>query len=51
MLALARRVVADNAFELVGVMFYEAQIAGLPDTSPAIRLVKRLSASELSDGA
>ncbi|TCM45115.1 amino acid deaminase/aldolase [Kribbella sp. VKM Ac-2568] len=48
-LALARRVVADNAFELVGVMFYEAQIAGLPDTSPAIRLVKRLSASELSD--
>jgi D-serine deaminase-like pyridoxal phosphate-dependent protein len=48
-LALARQVVADDAFELVGVMFYEAQIAGLPDTSPAIRLVKRLSASELSD--
>ncbi|MFC5260536.1 amino acid deaminase/aldolase [Kribbella qitaiheensis] len=48
-LALARRVVADDAFELVGVMFYEAQIAGLPDTSPAVRLVKRLSASELSD--
>ena len=48
-LALARQVVADGAFELVGVMFYEAQIAGLPDTSPAVRLVKRLSASELSD--
>jgi D-serine deaminase-like pyridoxal phosphate-dependent protein len=48
-LALARRVVADDAFELVGVMFYEAQIAGLPDTSPAVRLLKRLSASELSD--
>ncbi|MEU4394010.1 amino acid deaminase/aldolase [Kribbella sp. NPDC023855] len=46
---LARRVAADDAFELVGVMFYEAQIAGLPDTSPAVRLVKRLSANELSD--
>jgi D-serine deaminase-like pyridoxal phosphate-dependent protein len=46
---LARRVVADDAFELVGVMFYEAQIAGLPDTSPAVRLVKRLSANELSE--
>jgi D-serine deaminase-like pyridoxal phosphate-dependent protein len=48
-LELARRVVADDAFELVGVMFYEAQIAGLPDTSPAVRLVKKLSARELSD--
>jgi D-serine deaminase-like pyridoxal phosphate-dependent protein len=48
-LTLARQVVADEAFELVGVMFYEAQIAGLPDTSPAVRLVKRLSAGELSD--
>jgi D-serine deaminase-like pyridoxal phosphate-dependent protein len=46
---LARRVVADDAFELAGVMFYEAQIAGLPDTSPAVRLVKKLSANELSD--
>ncbi|WP_328320651.1 amino acid deaminase/aldolase [Kribbella sp. NBC_00382] len=46
---LARRVVADESFELVGVMFYEAQIAGLPDTSPAVRLVKKLSANELSD--
>ena len=46
---LARRVVADDAFELVGVMFYEAQIAGLPDTSPAVRWVKRRSAAELSD--
>ncbi|MDX6282241.1 MAG: hypothetical protein QOH03_3312 [Kribbellaceae bacterium] len=46
---LARRVVADDSFELVGVMFYEAQIAGLPDTSPAVRLVKKLSANELSD--
>jgi D-serine deaminase-like pyridoxal phosphate-dependent protein len=48
-LGLARSVVADEAFELVGVMFYEAQIAGLPDTSPAVRWVKRRSAAELSD--
>ncbi|TCO40630.1 D-serine deaminase-like pyridoxal phosphate-dependent protein [Kribbella antiqua] len=47
--ALARQVVADEAFELAGVMFYEAQIAGLPDTSPAVRWVKRRSAHELAD--
>ncbi len=29
-------------------MFYEAQIAGLPDSSPVVRLVKRRSAAELS---
>ncbi len=46
---LARKVVADDAFELVGVMFYEAQIAGLPDTSPAVRWVKRRSTAELAD--
>ncbi len=46
---LARIVAADDAFELVGVMFYEAQIAGLPDTSPAVRWVKRRSAAELAD--
>ena len=34
---------------LAGVMFYEAQIAGLPDTSPAVRWVKRRSAAELAD--
>src|SRR3954451_13413868 len=33
---------------VVGVMFYEAQIAGLPDTSPAVRSVKRRSAAELT---
>ncbi|HEY2041893.1 MAG TPA: amino acid deaminase/aldolase [Jatrophihabitans sp.] len=32
----------------VGVMFYEAQIAGLPDSSPAVALVKRKSAAELA---
>jgi D-serine deaminase-like pyridoxal phosphate-dependent protein len=30
-------------------MFYEAQIAGLPDTSPAVRWVKRRSTAELAD--
>jgi D-serine deaminase-like pyridoxal phosphate-dependent protein len=33
---------------VVGVMFYEEQIAGLPDSSPAVRLVKRRSAAELA---
>ncbi len=47
--ALARAVVDDPAFELVGLMFYEAQIAGLPDTSPAVRWVKRRSAAELAE--
>jgi D-serine deaminase-like pyridoxal phosphate-dependent protein len=47
--AVARRIAADDAFELVGVMFYEAQIAGLQDTSPAVRWVKRRSAAELAD--
>ncbi|MFI6831930.1 amino acid deaminase/aldolase [Kribbella sp. NPDC050241] len=46
---LARAVAADDTFELTGVMFYEAQIAGLPDTSPAVRWVKRRSAAELAD--
>ena len=47
----ARRLAADieqrRGFDLVGVMFYDAQIAGLPDSSPAVRLVKRRSAAEL----
>jgi D-serine deaminase-like pyridoxal phosphate-dependent protein len=47
--AVARKIADDDAFELVGVMFYEAQIAGLPDTSPAVRWVKRRSAAELAD--
>ncbi|MFD0000424.1 amino acid deaminase/aldolase [Nocardia sp. NPDC127526] len=32
---------------VVGVMTYEAQIAGLPDTNPAVRLVKKASATEI----
>ncbi|WP_430331676.1 alanine racemase [Rhodococcus sp. ACT016] len=48
--AVARlaRVADDRGFAVVGVMFYEAQIAGLPDTSFAVRMVKRASAAELS---
>ncbi|MDI9915739.1 alanine racemase [Rhodococcus sp. IEGM 1379] len=38
-----------RGFAVIGVMFYEAQIAGLPDSSPAIRLVKKASARELSE--
>jgi D-serine deaminase-like pyridoxal phosphate-dependent protein len=34
--------------ELVGLMFYDAQIAGLPDANPAIRVVKARSAADLS---
>jgi D-serine deaminase-like pyridoxal phosphate-dependent protein len=45
--ALARVVADRPGFELRGVMFYDAQIAGLPDSSPAVRLVKKRSAAEL----
>ena len=45
--ALARSAEA-RGFRVVGVMFYEAQIAGLPDRSAAVRLVKRRSAAELA---
>ena len=34
-------------FAVVGVMFYDAQIAGLPDSSPAVRLVKARSDASL----
>lgn len=45
--ALARS--AESAgFAVVGVMFYEAQIAGLPDSSAPVRWVKRASAAELA---
>ena len=44
---LARAVTDRPGFELRGVMFYDAQIAGLPDSSPAVRLIKKRSAAEL----
>lgn len=42
------RTAKDRGFRVVGVMFYEAQIAGLPDSNPVVGLVKRASASELA---
>ena len=44
---LAHVVVDRPGFELRGVMFYDAQIAGMPDSSTAVRLVKKRSAAEL----
>jgi D-serine deaminase-like pyridoxal phosphate-dependent protein len=37
----------DAGLSVVGLMFYDAQIAGLPDSSPAVRLMKRRSAASL----
>jgi D-serine deaminase-like pyridoxal phosphate-dependent protein len=45
---LARQAAGRSGFRVVGLMFYEAQLAGLPDTSPAVALVKRRSVAELS---
>ena len=46
---LAAAIERRPGFDLVGVMFYDAQIAGLPDSSPAVRFVKKRSAAELLD--
>jgi D-serine deaminase-like pyridoxal phosphate-dependent protein len=46
--AALARVATGRGLRVVGVMFYEAQIAGLPDSSPAVRWVKRRSAAELA---
>lgn len=45
--ALAERVAATGV-DVVGLMFYEAQVAGLPDTSAAVRAVKRASVADLA---
>ncbi|MFD4367842.1 amino acid deaminase/aldolase [Rhodococcus sp. NPDC058521] len=45
--ALAKKASAEN-FVVAGVMFYEAQIAGLPDTHRPVEWMKRASAKELS---
>ena len=41
------RAARDAGLLVVGLMFYDAQIAGLPDSSPAVRLLKARSAAEL----
>ena len=46
--ALAREVARRPGLRLRGLMFYEAQVAGLPDRSPAVRAVKRRSVAELA---
>jgi D-serine deaminase-like pyridoxal phosphate-dependent protein len=53
--ALAREIVARDRLQLVGIMAYEAQIAGLGDAPPgrrlrgaAIRMLQRRSAKELA---
>ena len=46
--ALAAAIAARPGVDVVGVMFYEAQVAGLPDSSRAIRAVKRLSIADLA---
>lgn len=38
---------AARALDVRGLMFYEGQVAGLPDTSAAVRAVKRASLAEL----
>ena len=46
--ALATEAAAEpDRFGVVGLMFYDAQIAGLPDSSGAVRMVKRRSHAEL----
>ncbi|GGL08071.1 amino acid deaminase/aldolase [Nocardia jinanensis] len=41
------RTARSRGFRVVGLMTYEAQIAGLPDTSLPVRLVKKASAREI----
>ena len=46
---IAQMIAGRAGFRLVGLMFYDAQIAGLPDSSAAVRLVKKRSAAELTE--
>ncbi|HEX6936408.1 MAG TPA: amino acid deaminase/aldolase [Actinomycetes bacterium] len=46
-LRLVAEVDRRPGLRLTGLMFYDAQIAGLPDSSPAVRLVKARSAADL----
>lgn len=44
---LAARAERTSQVELVGLMFYEAQVASVPDTGPAVRLMKNRSWADL----
>jgi D-serine deaminase-like pyridoxal phosphate-dependent protein len=46
-LALARRAASTDGLTLHGVMAYEAQIAGLPDSNPAVRAMKAASGTDV----
>jgi D-serine deaminase-like pyridoxal phosphate-dependent protein len=48
-IALANQIGHRAGISLDGVMFYDAQIAGLPDTSAPVRMIKKWSAAELLD--
>ena len=45
--AAVARIAQQAGLRVVGLMFYDAQIAGLPDSSPAVRLVKARSDASL----
>lgn len=45
---LTRALADRDGIDVRGVMFYEAQIAGLPDSGPIIRAVKRASVADLA---
>ncbi|QTE29816.1 alanine racemase [Pengzhenrongella sicca] len=45
---LAAAATAYDGVTIRGVMFYEAQVAGLPDSGPGVRLVKRASIADLA---
>lgn len=44
----ARAVARSDTVTLGGLMFYDAQIAGLPDAGPAVHAMQRVSAAELA---
>ncbi len=46
--AAARRIRRTPGLELRGLMVYDAQVAGLPDSSPLVRAVKAVSTAELA---
>ena len=43
----ARHIAAERSVLLVGIMFYDAQVAGLPDSSADVRAMKKVSIREL----
>lgn len=43
----ARRMADEPSVRLIGIMFYDAQVAGLPDSSADVRAMKKVSVREL----